>query len=210
MGLLRRSEGDNPVSLSFHSKHNNNNNSNTLLAALLMYFQAKTGIFASCVIYCGSHLHIKALISPSERVCVRARGWGYSVITWMCSQGKGGSAFQGLDGGRRGPESLPARLAPCGRGWFWYTWSCSLIYNASLVSLSFLIMFTRPNQEVQPELSQDFLVRRKQKRWWKHNFLSDVSWVDVTETLHSTSNIFSRLLYKWHVLGWWHQKKKMK
>lgn len=48
---------------------NNNNSSNTLLAALLMYFQAKTSIFASCVIYCGSHLHIKALISPSERVC---------------------------------------------------------------------------------------------------------------------------------------------
>ena len=36
-----------------------------------MYFQAKTGIFASCVIYCSPHLHIKALISPSERACVR-------------------------------------------------------------------------------------------------------------------------------------------
>lgn len=57
--------GGNPLSLCKH----NNNSSNTLLAALLMYFQAKTGIFASCVIYCDSHLHIKALISPSERVC---------------------------------------------------------------------------------------------------------------------------------------------
>ena len=58
--------GCNPLSLYKH----NNNTSNTLLAALLMYFQAKTGIFASCVIYCGSHLHIKALIIPSEHVCV--------------------------------------------------------------------------------------------------------------------------------------------
>lgn len=70
--------GGNPLSLCKH----NNNSSNTLLAALLMYFQAKTGIFASCVIYCDSHLHIKALISPSERVCapvcvcVWVRGWG--------------------------------------------------------------------------------------------------------------------------------------
>lgn len=64
----------------FLCKHNNNNCSNTLVATLLMYFQAKTGIFASCVIYCGSHLHIKALISPSERervrVCACVLGWG--------------------------------------------------------------------------------------------------------------------------------------
>lgn len=74
-------EGGVGITLSF-CKHNNNC-SNTLLAALLMYFQAKTSIFASCVIYCGSHLHIKALISPSERVCT-------PVYVSVCEQGVGG------------------------------------------------------------------------------------------------------------------------
>lgn len=78
-GVRRLLGGDDPLSLCKH----NNNSSNTLLAALLMYFQAKTGIFASCVIYCGSHLHIKALISPSERVCA-------PVCVFVCEWGAGG------------------------------------------------------------------------------------------------------------------------
>ena len=113
--------GCNPLSLYKH----NNNTSNTLLAALLMYFQAKTGIFASCVIYCGSHLHIKALIIPSEHVCVSVcvcvcvcvRAWE-GVTAWTCSQEKGNDQHFGVWIVARGELShLPPRL-PLWTGWF--------------------------------------------------------------------------------------------
>lgn len=50
----------NLLSLCIHNPH-------TVLLISWCSFGGKTGIFASCVIYCGTHLHIKALISPSER-----------------------------------------------------------------------------------------------------------------------------------------------
>lgn len=108
--------GSNPLSLCKH----NNNSSNTLLAALLMYFQAKTGIFASCVIYCGSHLHIKALISPSERVCaplcvclcVSEGLGGCSVITWTSRRGGISISGSGLGPEGSGVTSRPG--SPCG------------------------------------------------------------------------------------------------
>lgn len=50
----------NLLSLCIHNPH-------TVLLISWYSFGGKTGIFASCVIYCGTHLHIKALISSSER-----------------------------------------------------------------------------------------------------------------------------------------------
>lgn len=50
----------NLLSLCIHNPH-------AVLLISWCSFGGKTGIFASCVIYCGTHLHIKALISPSER-----------------------------------------------------------------------------------------------------------------------------------------------
>lgn len=129
-----------PMSLRKH----NNNCSNTLLAALLMYFQAKTGIFASCVIYCGSHLHIKALISPSERVCVCVLpclcefwSWGCSIITKMCSQERGEMVWIRRQQSRAG-DPTPAR--PGGPAGSDTEWDGALWRKTLNVSLSFVIL----------------------------------------------------------------------
>lgn len=71
----------------------------------MMYFQAKTGIFASCVIYCGSHLHIKALISPSERVCVCVAVVGGAAESLRCVVRGGVHHFESVWIGARGERS---------------------------------------------------------------------------------------------------------
>lgn len=84
-----------------------------------MYFQGKIGIFASCVIYCCSHLHIKALISPSERVffiyLFIFRGGGRFVIIGLVVMCEDYVFVSGpcREGPRSRPELNGRRLHSC-------------------------------------------------------------------------------------------------
>lgn len=61
-------------------------------------FGGKTGIFASCVIYCGTHLHIKALISPSEHERGNSVIIGRAVAGDESVFGSGGRPRAGVPG----------------------------------------------------------------------------------------------------------------
>lgn len=164
-----------------------------------MYFQAKTGIFASCVIYCGSHLHIKALISPSECVCVLCeRGWGECNHFDMQSEEGRVISITGAWFWTRGEQSHLLYRFPLWTGWFWdgARWSY-LMNNTWHVSLSFLITSTLPNQEVWPALTQEEEVRYFNLCKWGDGKLtaSKCRWEKVNTTQLMDYKLIHKLNY---------------